>query len=107
MRWVYTFRSPKQQIIERDTHAVYCGKGIKQIFWAAFGYNRRTGLLPLEGDPESTRGGVTAWIIRGVYEVFLPDILGPGDIFMHDRASVHRAYIVREALERMGVEVIV
>lgn len=77
------------------------------MFWAAFGFNRRTGLLPLEGDPEAARGGVTAWIIRGVYESFLPDILGPGDIFMHDGASVHRAYIVRELLENMGVEVMI
>jgi transposase len=38
-RRIYTFRSPRQQIIERDIHAVRCGKGVKQIFWAAFGFN--------------------------------------------------------------------
>jgi transposase len=77
------------------------------MFWAAFGFNRRTGLLPLEGDPEAARGGVTAWVIHGVYESFLPEILGPGDIFMHDGASVHTAYIVRDLLQDMGVEVMV
>jgi hypothetical protein len=41
-----------------------------------------------------------------VYEAFLPEILGPGDIFMHDGASVHRAYIIRGLLEDMGVEVV-
>jgi transposase len=107
VRWIYTFRSPKQQIIERDIRAIRCGKGVKQMFWAAFGFNRWTGLLPLGGDPESACGGVTAWVIRGVYESFLPEILGPGDIFMHDGASVHRAYIVRDLLQQMGVEVMV
>lgn len=77
------------------------------MFWAAFGFNRRTGLLPLEGDPEAARGGVTAWVIRGVYESFLPDILRPGDIFIHDRASVHRAYIIRDLLQQIGIEVMV
>jgi transposase len=107
IRRIYTFRSPRQQIIKRDVHAIRCGKGVKQMFWAAFGFNRRTGLLPLDGDPDAARGGVTAWVIRGVYKSFLPDILGPGDIFMHDGASVHRAYIVQQLLEDMGVEVMV
>ncbi|CAK44601.1 uncharacterized protein An03g03020 [Aspergillus niger] len=107
IRRIYTFRSPKQQIIERDIHTVRCGKGVKQMFWAAFGYNRRTGLLPLQGDPTSTRQGITAWIIRGVYEAFLPEILQAGDIFMHDGASVHQAYIVRELIQDMGVEVMI
>jgi hypothetical protein len=49
IRRIYTFRSPKQQIIERDVHTVRCGKGVKQMFWAAFGFNPRTGLLPLDG----------------------------------------------------------
>lgn len=104
-RPIWTFRSPSQQLIDRDIHATRCGKGVKQMFWAAFGYNRRTGLLPLDGDPQSTRGGVTAWIIRGVYEAFLPEILQPGDIFMHDGASVHRAFIVRQLLADLGVNV--
>jgi hypothetical protein len=73
------------------------------MFWAVFDFNQRTGLLPLDGDPEAARGGVTAC----VYELFLPDILGPGDIFMHGGASVHRAYIVRQLLQDMGVEVLV
>jgi transposase len=56
-RRIYTFRSPRQQLIERDVHAIRCGKGVKQMFWAAFGFNRQTGLLPLEGDPLAARGG--------------------------------------------------
>ncbi len=34
---------------------------------------------------------------------FLPEILGPRDIFMYNRASVHRAYIIQELLEYIGV----
>ncbi|BDD59129.1 hypothetical protein MAP00_009280 [Monascus purpureus] len=75
------------------------------MFWAAFGFDRRTGLLPLDGDPESAHGGVTAWVIHGVYETFLPEFLHNGDIFMHGGASVHRAYIIRDLLAEMGVEV--
>lgn len=47
-----------------------CGNGVKQMVSAAFGFNQRTGLLPLEGDPESARGGVTSWAIYSVYENF-------------------------------------
>lgn len=69
------------------------------MFWAAFGFNRKTGLLPLEGDPESARGGVTSWVIYNVYENFFPAILEESNIFMHDGASVHRAYIIQDLLK--------
>lgn len=75
------------------------------MFWAAFGSDRQTGLLPLDGDPESARGSVNAWIIHGVYGAFLPDFLNHGNIFMHDGASVHRAYIVRDLLAAMDINV--
>ena len=52
-RHIWTFNSPRQQILKRDIHALRCGKGVKQMFWAAFGFDRRTGLLPLDGDPDS------------------------------------------------------
>lgn len=103
-RPIWTFTSPSRQIIERDIHTIRCGKGVKQMFWA-FGFDQRTGLLPLDGDPESARGGVTAWVIRDVYEAFLPEFLTHGDIFMHDGASVHRVYIVRELLTEIGINV--
>lgn len=106
-RTLYTFTSPSRQTIEHDVHAIRCGKGVKQMFWAGFGYDKRTGLIPLEGDPESARGGVTAWVISHVYEAWLPELVGPGDIFMHDGASVHTAYIIRRLLDDMGIEVMI
>lgn len=45
------------------------------------------------------------WIIRGIYEAFLSEFLSHGDIFMHDRAFVHRAYIARDLLSEMDVNI--
>ena len=45
------------------------------MFWAGFSYNIRTGLVLLDGDPNSARGGVTSAVIYDVYEVFLPKLL--------------------------------
>jgi transposase len=42
-----------------------------------------------------------------VYKAFLPEILGPEDIFMHDRTSMHRAYILQDLLEDIGVKVMI
>ena len=75
------------------------------MFWAAFGQNIRTGLVPLDGDPESARGGVTARVIVELYRAYLPTILQPGDIFMQDGASIHTARIVKRLLQEMGIEV--
>ena len=75
------------------------------MLWAAFGQDSRTCLVPLDGDPESARGGVTARVIVEVYRAFLPVILEPGDIFMQDGASVHTARIVKRILQEMGVTV--
>ncbi|KAK7219081.1 hypothetical protein V2G26_007084 [Clonostachys chloroleuca] len=35
-----------------------------QMFWGAFGWNIRISLVPLLGDPDSVRGGVTGRVIR-------------------------------------------
>ncbi len=83
------------------------GKGVKKMLWAAFGYNIRTGLVPLDGDPQSARGGVSGWVISCLYEAFLPGFVQPGDIFMHDNASVHTARIVQAVLTRLGITVMV
>ena len=77
------------------------------MFWACFGYNTRTGLVPLDGDPNLARGGVTAAIIRDIYEAFLPELVQPGDIFMHDGASVHTAKIMRQILDEIGIVVMI
>jgi transposase len=82
-----------------------CGKQKSKMFWAAFGYGVRTQLVPMEGDPEAPRGGVTARVYREVLDRHLPPILGFGNIFMHDNAPIHRAHIIREWLWERGIEV--
>jgi transposase len=104
----YTFNRPKDQIPERDVRGLPTkGKQIKQMFWAAFsGSTRRTGLIPLFGNPESARGGVDRFVIRDLYMRVLPTLLANQDaIFQHDNASTHTAYVVREALDELGIEV--
>jgi transposase len=104
----YTFTRPKDQIPQRDVRGLPTkGKQIKQMFWAAFsGSTRRTGLIPLFGNPESARGGVDRFVIRDLYIRVLPTLLANEDgIFQHDNASTHTAYVVREALSELGLEI--
>lgn len=55
----YTFTRPKDQIAAQDIQEIPIHKGIKQMFWAAFaGCGRRTGLIPLFGNPDSPHEGV-------------------------------------------------
>ncbi len=77
------------------------------MFWAAFSHNSRTGLVPLDGDSDSIRGGITAKVIVDLYRAFLPTILSPVDIFMQDGASVHTARLVQTILRKLGVTVMV
>ena len=104
-RW--TFNSLREQLAQKDVKQVHTGKGIRQMFWAAFGEETRTDLLTLNGDPNSPRGGVNAIRIRELYAEVLPQILTESSIFMHDNAPVHTARIVRELLQELGVEVMV
>lgn len=107
IRPVWTWLRPCEQLQQGDLHLVRCGKGVKQMFWAAFGEQSRTGLVPLDGDPQSARGGITGQIIADLYRAFLPQILEPGDMFMHDNASVHTSHIVYDILRDMGIRVMV
>lgn len=78
------------------------------MFWAAFSATRRTGLIPLFGDPESERGGINRFVIEELYRRVLPTLLPAEDgIFMHDNAPTHTAYVVRDALQEMEIEVMI
>ena len=85
------------------------GKQIKQMFWAAFcGLPRRSGLIPLFGDPQSRRGGVSSRTIEELYRRVLPTLLNSIDhnaIFQQDNAPVHTAYIVQDALNELECEI--
>lgn len=72
---------------------------MKQSCWALFGEARRTGLIPLDRNPNSARGGVDSRVIEMLYRAALPDFVQDGNIFMHDNAPVHTAAIVKPLLE--------
>lgn len=77
------------------------------MFWAAFsGSTRRIGLIPLFGDPNSERSGINRFVIDDLYRRVLPTLLSYQDsIFQHDNAPTHTAFIVRETLEELNIEV--
>ena len=78
------------------------------MFWAAFSASRRTGLIPLFGDPESERGGVNRFVIEELYRRVLPTLLPTEDgIFMYDNVLTYTTYVVRDALAEMEIEVII
>ncbi|KAJ5556535.1 hypothetical protein N7494_000450 [Penicillium frequentans] len=104
----YTFNRPSTQIPLRDIDAVDCHKAKSQMFWAAFsGSGRRTGLIPLFGDPDSPHGGVNRWVILELYQRVLPTLLNGvnGAIFQQDNASVHTAHVVRDWLADQDFEI--
>jgi transposase len=74
------------------------------MLWAAFGHNRRTGIIPLDGDLLAARNRITSWVIRALYQAFLPDIIERGE-FMHDGARPHPGHIVRDILREMQIRV--
>ncbi len=44
----------------------------KKMFWAVFGYGIRSQLVPMDGDLESAKGGVTAQVYKDVLANYLP-----------------------------------
>lgn len=104
----WTFTSPKYQPREHEVQATPMrGNQIKQMFWAAFsGAPRKTGLIPLFGDPTAERTGITGAVIHDLYRRILPTLIQNADgIFQHDNAPTHTAHIVRELLHDLGLEV--
>jgi transposase len=76
------------------------------MFWGAIGYGIKGPLVPLDGDPDSKRHGVTARVYKGLLQEYLPTILEPEMIFMHDNAPIHTARIIRDYLEEINLFVI-
>jgi hypothetical protein len=113
-RQEWTFIRPKDQLSQHSEGPQVQmvparGKQIKQMFWAAFsGLPRRSGLIPLFGDPTSRRGGVSSRTIEELYRRILPTLLNSinnNAIFQQDNAPVHTAHIVRDALNEIECEI--
>lgn len=74
-----------------------------------FAWNRRSGLLALDGDPAADKGGVTGRVMKAAYEAFLPEYMDPSGHgeFQHDGAGPHRSFLVRDCLIEMGIRVMI
>jgi hypothetical protein len=104
---IWTFTRPRDQILLGDVQPIRCsGKGLKKTPQAASRRNQRSGSAPLNGDPNSRRGGVTSFVIRDLYRAFLPNIIVEGGEFMHNGASIHTSHIIRDLLGEMQIRVI-
>ncbi|KAJ5644671.1 hypothetical protein N7507_010682 [Penicillium longicatenatum] len=78
------------------------GKQIKQIL------PRRSSLIPLFGDPESRRGGVSSRTIDELYRRVLPTLLNILDhdaIFQQDNAPIHTAHLVQDTLDKLRCDI--
>ena len=108
LEWVFVKGGPGQLEERLKPNMVQpkpCGKQSKKMFWATFGYGVRSALVPMDGDPNSARGGVTARVYRQVLDEHLLGILQFGSIFMQDNAPIHTAHIIRDWLQEKNVEV--
>ncbi|CRL31137.1 Transposase, Tc1-like [Penicillium camemberti] len=113
-RQEWTFTRPKDQLEHHPVEGPQVqmlpsrGKQVKQMFWAAFcDQPRRSGLIPLDGDPESARGGVSSRTINELHRRVLPTLIHNVQyaIFQQDNAPVHTAHLVQGTLNELGFEV--
>jgi DDE superfamily endonuclease len=75
------------------------------MFWAIFGFGCRSDLVVMEGDQNAKRGGIIAKVYIEVLREYLPMILEHDSIFMQDNAPIHKAHMIRDWLEEMGIDV--
>lgn len=106
IRQEWTFTRPKNQVREGQCQGLpHRGKQVKRMFGGAFsGATRWTGLIPLFGNPNAERTGITGFVIWDLYLRILPTLIDHEDgIFQHDNAPTHTAYVVRDVLADMGL----
>lgn len=86
---------------------------ITQMMWSCFAGKAIGPIVPLHGDPDSKRGGVTSCRYLEMLETWLPFyikeyfIVGETVYFMHDGAGIHRAKIVKAWMRKVlinGIE---
>ena len=80
-------------------------KGKMKMFWACFTWGR-TDLVVINGDSESPKGDVIAKRYIKTLKEYLPTILEPNSIFMHDNAFIHSMHKVWDWLRNKALEVI-
>jgi hypothetical protein len=65
------------------------------MFFSAFNCRRRLPMVPLYGDPESERGGVTARRLLECLKQHLPRIVTRNSLFQHDNSSLFTSRLIR------------
>lgn len=96
----WTFLRPREQIEQREVATRGPQGTVRQMFWAAFGYDERSSLIALDGNVDSD----------GIYELYstiLPDFIQATDIFMHDNALVYIASVIKQLLAKIGIKTMV
>jgi DDE superfamily endonuclease len=76
------------------------------MFWSGIRYGILRELVPLEGDPESKRRGITARVYLEILDEYLPTLMDADSIFMQDNAPIHIAGKVKKFLEEVAFEVL-
>jgi transposase len=68
------------------------------MFFGAIHYDKPSRIVPLAGDPESERGGVTGRIILSCLQSYLPGLVEEGETFQHDNARTYKCRKVQNWL---------
>jgi hypothetical protein len=69
------------------------------MFHSAINYDKLSKLIPLAGDPDAEKGGVTGRIIQSCLASYLPELVEEGETFQHDNARTFRARKVQNWLQ--------
>ncbi|KIM93368.1 hypothetical protein OIDMADRAFT_21523 [Oidiodendron maius Zn] len=76
------------------------------MFWAVFGYSKRTELATIPSNPASAQGGVSARQYIEVLEEYIPTILETDTFFIHDNIQVYIAILVQEWFAERDINII-
>jgi hypothetical protein len=69
------------------------------MFFGGINYDKPSRLVPLDGDPESEKGGVSGRVIQACLESYLPGLVEEGETFQHNNARTFRAKKVQNWLQ--------
>jgi hypothetical protein len=64
------------------------------MFFSAFSFLRRLPMIPLYGDENSDRGGVTARVLLECLQQYLPRIVTRNSRFQHDNSPLFRSRLM-------------
>jgi hypothetical protein len=76
------------------------------MIWAAFGHALQPQIVPMEGNPQSGRGGVSTWNYRQVIDQHVPGRMGyTSAISIQDNTTIHTTHTIRGWLHEHGYKV--